>query len=83
MCLRGVMRCFWGFTFLCFLLVYKDLRCCDPVWALYNIKEEVGSALFPFESWGHTAPKYGFQHCTGCPCAKRVLVEQKSCSPAL
>ena len=33
----------------------------------------MGSALFPFESWGHTAPKYGFQHCTGCPCAKRVL----------
>ena len=28
-----------------------------PVWALYNIKEEVGSALSPFHSWG-TEPQH-------------------------
>ena len=67
----GVLRCARATVFYCFSYVSIDLRCCDPVWALYNIKEEVGSAFSPCDSWGLRAPKYGFQHCTGCPCAKR------------
>ena len=30
-----------------FSYVSIDLRCCDPVWALYNTKKEVGCAPAP------------------------------------
>ena len=75
-----VLRCCEVFLVVCFRMFSLDsviFEVFHPVWALYNIKEEVGSALSPFDSWGHRAPKYGIQHCTGCPCAKRVLVEER------
>ena len=61
--------------FYCFSYVSIDLRCCDPVWALYNIKKEVGWAPPCTTSAKRGTKHEESQHCTGCPCAKRELSE--------